>query len=46
MPTTPFFWIVSQIRGLDIKTAYRHRNWATFLKGAVGFIIVWIGYNL
>ncbi|MDC1080996.1 GntP family permease [Flavobacteriaceae bacterium] len=41
-----YFWIVSQIGGLDIKTAYRHHTWATFLQGITGFIIVWIGYNL
>ena len=39
-------WIVSQIGGLEIKTAYRHHTWATFLQGATGFIIVWIGYNI
>ena len=41
-----YFWIVSQIGGLDIKTAYRHHTWATFLQGTTGFIIIWIGYNL
>jgi GntP family gluconate:H+ symporter len=41
-----YFWIVSQIGGLEIKTAYRHHTWATFLQGATGFIIVWIGYNI
>ena len=41
-----YFWIVSQIGGLDIKTAYRHHTWATFLQGTTGFILVWIGYNL
>ena len=41
-----YFWIVSQIGGLDIKTAYRHHTFATFLQGIIGFVIVWIGYNL
>jgi GntP family gluconate:H+ symporter len=41
-----YFWIVSQIGGLDVKTAYRHHTWATFLQGSVGFVIVWIGYNI
>ena len=41
-----YFWIVSQIGGLDIKTAYRHHTFATFLQGLIGFVIVWIGYNL
>jgi len=41
-----YFWIVSQIGGLDVKTAYRHHTWATFLQGSVGFVLVWIGYNI
>jgi len=41
-----YFWIVSQIGGLDVKTAYKHHTWATFLQGSVGFVLVWIGYNI
>ena len=29
-----YFWIVSQMGGLDIKTAYRHHSFGTFLQGA------------
>ena len=39
-----YFWIVSQMGGLDIKTAYRHHSFATFLQGSLGIILVLLGH--
>ena len=39
-----YFWIVSQMGGMDIKTAYRHHSFATFLQGALGILLVLLGY--
>ena len=41
-----YFWIVSQMGGMDVKTAYRTHTWATFMQGMVGMIIVFVAYTL
>ena len=38
-----YFWIVSQMGGLDIKTAYRHHSFGTFLQGSLGIVLVLLG---
>ena len=35
-----YFWIVSQMGGIDIKTAYRHHTLATLIQGVSGLLIV------
>ena len=39
-----YFWIVSQMGGLDIKTAYRHHSFGTFLQGSLGILLVLLGH--
>ena len=39
-----YFWIVSQMGGLDIKTAYRHHSFGTFLQGSLGIALVLFGH--
>ena len=39
-----YFWIVSQMGGLDIKTAYRHHTFATFLQGSLGITLLFLGH--
>ena len=39
-----YFWIVSQMGGLDIKTAYRHHTFGTFLQGSLGIVLILLGY--
>ena len=41
-----YFWIVSQMGGLDIKTAYRHHTFGTFLQGSLGIALVLLGHWL
>ena len=41
-----YFWIVSQMGELDIKTAYRHHTFGTFLQGLAGIILILLGYTL
>jgi GntP family gluconate:H+ symporter len=41
-----YFWIVSQMSGMDVKTAYKTHTMGTLLQGVVGFIIVFTGYSL
>ncbi len=33
------FWIVSQMSGMDVKTAYRTHTIGTLLQGVIGFFI-------
>ena len=35
-----YFWIVSQMGGIDVKTAYRHHTLATLIQGVSGLLIV------
>lgn len=39
-----YFWIVSQMGGLDINTAYRHHTFGTFLQGSLGIALVLLGH--
>ena len=39
-----YFWIVSQMGGMDIKTAYRNHSFATFLQGVLGIFLVLVGH--
>lgn len=39
-----YFWIVTQMGGLDIKTAYRHHTFGTFLQGTLGIVLVLLGH--
>ena len=41
-----YFWIVSQMSGMDVKTAYKTHTIGTLLQGVIGFIIVFTGYSL
>ena len=41
-----YFWIVSQMSGMDVKTAYRTHTFGTFIQGMVGLLVVLIGYTL
>ena len=41
-----YFWIVSQMGGMDVKTAYRTHTVGTLLQGTVGLIVVFIGYAI
>ena len=41
-----YFWIVSQMSGMDVKTAYRSHTFGTLLQGIIGFGIILIGYLL
>ena len=41
-----YFWIVSQMSGMDVKTAYRTHTVGTLLQGTVGLIVVFIGFTI
>ena len=41
-----YFWIVSQLGGLDIKSAYKYHTFGTFLQGTIGFVLVALGYAI
>jgi len=41
-----YFWIVSQMSGMDVKTAYRTHTIGTLLQGVIGFFIVLVCYSL
>ena len=41
-----YFWIVSQMGGLDVKTAYKSHTIGTLLQGLIGFVIVFLCYSL
>ena len=41
-----YFWIVSQMSGMDVKTAYRTHTVGTLLQGLIGFFVVFAGYSL
>jgi GntP family gluconate:H+ symporter len=41
-----YFWIVSQMGGLDVKTAYRTHTLATLLQGLTGIILLLAIYNI
>ena len=35
-----YFWIVSQMGEIDVKTAYRHHTMATLMQGISGLVVV------
>jgi gluconate:H+ symporter, GntP family len=39
-----YFWIVTQMSGMDIKTAYKTHTLGTLIQGGVGLLVVWLGY--
>jgi GntP family gluconate:H+ symporter len=41
-----YFWIVSQMGGIDVKTAYKTHTFATLIQGIVGLIIILLCYNI
>lgn len=41
-----YFWIVSQMGGLDVKTAYKTHTMGTLFQGLVGFGVVFLCYSL
>ena len=41
-----YFWIVSQMSGMDVKTAYRTHTMGTLLQGVIGCFIVLLCYYL
>jgi GntP family gluconate:H+ symporter len=41
-----YFWIVTQMSGMDVKTAYKTHTLGTLIQGCVGLVVVWIGYSL
>ena len=41
-----YFWIVSQMGGLDVKTAYKTHTIATLIQGLIGIVLLLIIYNL
>lgn len=41
-----YFWIVSQMSGLDVKTAYKTHTFGTLLQGVVGLVVVFTGYTI
>ena len=41
-----YFWIVTQMGGLDVKSAFRSHTVGTFLQGLVGLVIVWLGFKM
>lgn len=41
-----YFWIVSQMSDMDVKTAYKTHTLGTFFQGMVGLAVVFIGHSL
>lgn len=41
-----YFWIVTQMGGLDVKSAFRSHSVGTLLQGLVGLGIVWLGFKM
>ena len=41
-----YFWIVSQMSGMDVKTAYKTHTVGTLIQGLVGFLVVFVGYSI
>jgi len=41
-----YFWIVSQMGGLDVKTAYKTHTLGTFFQGVIGLGVVFFCYSL
>ena len=41
-----YFWIVSQMSGLDVKTAYKTHTMGTLLQGLVGFGVIYLCHSV
>lgn len=41
-----YFWIVSQMSGMDVKTAYRTHTMGTLIQGLVGLAVVAAAYSI
>ncbi|MEL0317942.1 MAG: GntP family permease [Flavobacteriaceae bacterium] len=41
-----YFWIVTQMGDLDVKSAFRSHTVGTLLQGLVGLGIVWLGFKM
>ena len=41
-----YFWIVTQMGGLEVKSAFRSHTIGTLLQGLVGLGVIWLGYGL
>ena len=41
-----YFWIVSQMSGMDVKTAYRTHTMGTLLQGVIGFFMRRYGFSV
>lgn len=41
-----YFWIVSQLGEMDVKTAYRHHSFGTFLQGVLGLVLILSGHAI
>lgn len=41
-----YFWIVTQMGGLDVKSAFRSHTVGTLFQGLVGLGIVWLGFKM
>jgi GntP family gluconate:H+ symporter len=39
-----YFWIVSQMSQMDVKTAYKTHTLGTLVQGSVGLVVVLGGY--
>jgi len=39
-----YFWIVSQMSNMDVKTAYKTHTLGTLIQGTVGIVVVLLGY--
>ena len=41
-----YFWVVTQMSGMNVREAYRTHTFATLLQGVVGLILVVAGHKL
>ncbi len=41
-----FFWVVSQLSSMNVKTGFKFHGLGTLLAGLTAMIIVWIGYMI
>jgi GntP family gluconate:H+ symporter len=37
-----FFWVVTQMTGMDVKTGYKLHTLATLILGVISVIIIWV----
>jgi GntP family gluconate:H+ symporter len=41
-----FFWVVTQMSGMDVKTGYRLQSMGTFVLGTAAVVVLYMGYLL